>query len=660
MQIIRCIPGRTDQNCQHPGISIKTTLTAIMKYGFAKIASASPVVTVADCKSNAGNITNAIEEAYGNGAELMLLPELCITSCSCGDLYTHPHLIKEAEKAITAITASTREKQLTVVVGTPAAYRNSIYNCSAVIFNGEVLALVPQENAVQPFTSGRTLSDDASATIDGKKVPFIKRGIFTTPSFIFGIEIGADALQPVTPGAELAMAGAQVILNPADGKEKAGTNRNTRRRLEQASEQYRCCYVHASAGWGESTSNAVHSGYCAIAEEGEIIAESGRFAQHSQSVITETDIEKVTVTRRGNSSFATDSNIACIEIPQVANDSTAFTRKFTATPFTPFGKENNEKLYEEIFTIQANALARRITHTHSKCCVIGISGGLDSTLALLVTARACKMIGKPMSDIIAVTMPGFGTSDRTYNNALTLMRNVGATIKEISIKEACIQHFKDIDHDINNHDVTYENSQARERTQILMDIANQQNGIVVGTGDLSELALGWATYNGDHMSMYSVNATVPKTLMQHIVCWAAHNVCDENVRDTLLDIIDTPISPELTPADDKGNIKQKTEDLVGPYILHDFFIYHFLRYGFSPEKIHAMACNAFEGEYDSQTIKKWLATFMRRFFTQQFKRSCMPDGPDTGFCSLNPQSGWRMTSDTSGTLWTTACEEIRI
>ena len=633
-------------------------MTAIMKYGFAKIAAISPVVTVADCKSNASNIANAIEEAYGKGAELLLLPELCTTSCSCGDLYVHPHLVGEAEKAIAAIAASTKDKQMTVVVGTPAAHRNSIYNCAAVIFNGETIALVPQENAALPFTSGRALPENASATIEGKSVPFVKRGIFATSSYTFGIEIGADALQPITPGAELAMAGAQVILNPADGKEKAGTNNSTKRRLERASEQYHCCYVHSSAGWGESTSNAVHSGYCAIAEEGEIIAESGRFQQQSQSVITETDIEKTTVIRRGNSSFATGNNVACIEIPQAANDSMAFTRKFTPTPFMPFGKEENENLYEEIFTIQANALARRITHTHSKCCVIGISGGLDSTLALLVTARACEMAGKAKSDIIAVTMPGFGTSDRTYRNALTLMRNIGATIKEISIKEACIQHFKDIDHDINIHDVTYENSQARERTQILMDIANQQNGLVVGTGDLSELALGWATYNGDHMSMYSVNATVPKTLMQHIVRWAAHNVCSEDVRETLLDIIDTPISPELTPADDKGNIKQKTEDLVGPYILHDFFIYHFLRYGFSPEKIHAMAYNAFKGEYDSLTIRKWLMTFMRRFFTQQFKRSCMPDSPDTGFCSLNPQSGWRMTADTSGALWTSASEEI--
>lgn len=628
-----------------------------MKYGFVKAAVAVPTISVADCKGNSENIIAIIGDACSKDVEILLLPELCTTSCSSGDLFRQPHLLNGAIKALTDIASATEKKNMIVVAGTPVAHRNSIYNCAAIIFNGEIVALVPQINASTPFTSGNALQPGSHATIGDRRVPMVTDTIFTTPAYTFGIEVGDDAVQPLNPGAMYAAAGAQIILNPADGKECAGTNDNTRRRIEQMSERCKCCYLHSSAGWGESTSNAVHSGYCSIAEEGKIIAEGTRFLQKEQLVITETDIEKTTVIRRGNNGFAY-SGIAEIYIPQTVNSNAAFTRKFNSTPFTPYTKEKNERLFEEIFTIQANALARRISHTHSKSCVIGISGGLDSTLALLVTARACEIAGMDKSCIIAITMPGFGTSDRTYRNAIALMQNIGATIKEISIKDACIQHFKDIHHDIENHDITYENSQARERTQILMDIANQQNGLVVGTGDLSELALGWATYNGDHMSMYSVNSTVPKTLMQHIVKWAAHNICGKEVRDTLLDIIDTPISPELTPADDNGNIKQKTEDLVGPYILHDFFIYHFLRYGFSPEKIHFMACNAFEGTYDAATIKKWLTTFLRRFFTQQFKRSCMPDGPDTGFCSLNPQSGWRMTADTNGTAWTSASQEI--
>ena len=630
-----------------------------MKFGFVKAAVAVPSISVADCKGNAKEIIAMIKDADCKGVELLLFPELCITSCSCGDLFTNTHLLNEAAKALEEITDATTGLQAIVAVGTPIAHRNSIYNCTAIIHNGEMIALVPQEKANSPFACSLTLSEHQSVIINNKRIPLVNKGLFSTPAYTFAVESGNDALQPIGTGASLAASGAQIILNPADGKEKAGTNKKTQRRIEQTSEQYKCCYLHSSAGWGESTSSAVHSGYCAIAEIGQIISEGQRFQLAGQIIITEIDVEKVTNIRRGANSHTQPVAFDEIHIPQNENKNNTFTRKFSPTPFTPGTKKENEELFEEIFTIQANALARRIVHTHSKCCVIGISGGLDSTLALLVTAHACKMAGKAKSDIIAVTMPGFGTSDRTYRNALTLMQEIGATIKEISIKEACIQHFKDIEHDIDTHDITYENSQARERTQILMDLANKYGGLVVGTGDLSELALGWATYNGDHMSMYSVNATVPKTLMQHIVHWAAHNVCSPEVRDTLLDIIDTPISPELTPTDGEGNIRQKTEDLVGPYILHDFFIYHFLSYGFTPEKIYAMACNAFEGNYSPETIKKWLTTFLRRFFTQQFKRSCMPDGPDTGFCSLNPQSSWHMTSDTSGIAWVTASQEIQ-
>ena len=457
----------------------------------------------------------------------------------------------------------------------------------------------------------------------------------------------------MTPGAILACNGAEIILNPSACKELADSNRQTKERIQADSRRYKSIYMHANSGWGESTSNAVHSGYNAIAECGNIVAEGERFKTESNCTIADIDIEKARNSRRGDSNFTCNS-IEYVKIEQQGHENIEPERVFNPLPFIPTSNNAKERL-EEIFMIQATALARRIEHTRATTCVIGISGGLDSTLALLVTEKACHIAGKSNNDIIAITMPGFGTSGRTYNNAIKLMQNMGVSIKEISIKEACIQHFKDIEHDIDKHDITYENSQARERTQILMDIANQTNGIVIGTGDLSELALGWATYNGDHMSMYGVNASVPKTLMQHLVRHVAENSRNNEVKTTLLDIIDTPISPELIPADNNGNIKQKTEDLVGPYELHDFFLYHFIHNGFTPEKIFFMAKKAFEGTYDSETIKKWLTTFMRRFFIQQFKRSCMPDGPVTGKCNLSPQGGWIMPADINGTSWNEAC-----
>ena len=630
-----------------------------MKYGFVKTATAVPAIQVADCHYNADSIIAVIGEAIQKEAELILLPELCITSCSCGELYTHPHLLNSAQEALADIAASTAGQNPVVVVGVPIAHSNSVYNCAAVIHNGKIFALVPKQTADFPFTSGKNLPDNATVTINGVTVPIVGNTIFQTPFYTFAIEVGDDAKLPTPPATQAAISGAQIILNPANGKETAGTNSKTKARIAHTSEQCRCCYLYASSGWGESTGNSVHSGYNAIAEEGVIIAEGKRFTTQGQLTITEVDCEKTSKRRRGNDCFTQKDNVATIFIPQQESETATFTRTFDPTPFTPQGADNSD-YYEEIFTIQATALARRIAHTRCKSCVIGISGGLDSTLALLVTAKAFDIIDKPHSDIIAVTMPGFGTSERTYNNAAVLMQQLGTTTMEISIKEACIQHFKDINHNIDIHDVTYENAQARERTQILMDIANQQNGIVVGTGDLSELALGWATYNGDQMSMYSVNATVPKTLVRQIVRLVANKSENKNIGATLIDIIDTPVSPELVPTDEKGNIAQKTEDLVGPYELHDFFIYHFTRYGFSPEKIFAMAQNAFAGSYDNATIKKWLTTFIRRFFTQQFKRSCMPDGPDTGLCSLNPFTGWRMYSDTSYTIWNNNCEKIEL
>ena len=634
-----------------------------MKYGFTRIATATPAITAGNCKSNAMEIISIARELADKNVELILFPELCLTSGNCGDLYLQPLFIKECRQAIKDVAESTKKHKSIVVFGAPVEFRNSIYNCSIICHNGEIIAVVPKKvlrngitNEGRWFNSSNTLPCDATLEIEGKEIPFAKEAIFSTANYSFGVEIGSEAEIPLAQGAFLATNGADIILNPSSIEEVADSNRQTRNRIKVTSRCYKCGYAYANSGWGESTSKASYAGYNAIAECGNIIAEGKRFQTESSYTIAEIDIEKVRNERRGDSQF-NNCNIKNIHIAQKNTSDDTLYRTIDATPFIP-SKEDENCRYEEIFMIQATALARRIAHTHSSTCVIGISGGLDSTLALLVTDKACKLAGKDCSNIIAVTMPGFGTSGRTYNNAMRMMEKLGVTIREISIKDACVQHFQDIGHDIDNHNVTYENAQARERTQILMDIANMTNGIVVGTGDLSELALGWATYNGDHMSMYGVNSSVPKTLMQHIVRWVANNNADKELQSTLLDIVDTPISPELTPTDNNNNIKQKTEDLVGPYELHDFFLYNFIHNGFSPEKIFFLAQKAFEGSYDNDTIKKWLSTFMRRFFIQQFKRSCMPDGPITGKCNLSPQGGWIMPADISGALWTEACNKL--
>ena len=634
-----------------------------MKYGFVKVAAATPSTIVADCHKNAQSIIAQTKEAEEQGAELILFPELSLSSCSCGDLYTQPYFIQSCNNAIAHIAKETAHCNAIIVFGAPIEHRNSLYNCAVVMHKGKIKGITPKRHLNSRnsenrwFTSADSLPVESHAIIAGQAVPMMKSGLYNTNSYSFGIEIGDESSAPASPGAELAIAGAQIILNPTAEHAVAGAHKSTQRRIAELSTRYKSAYIHAGIGWGESTSSATFPGYCAIAESGEIIASSAHLTTTPHCIITEVDTEKASKERKGNSSFAQPATATTIYIEQSENSSCAFTRKFSTQPFIP-QDYTIEEYCNEVFEIQATALAKRLAHTGAKSCVIGISGGLDSTLALLVTARACDIIGKPHSCITAVTMPGFGTSDRTYNNAMTLMQALGTKIREISIKEACIQHFKDIAHDINTHDVTYENAQARERTQILMDIANQECGIVIGTGDLSELALGWATYNGDQMSMYGVNASIPKTLMQNMVRNTANNATDEKVKNTLLDIVDTPISPELTPADDNGNIKQKTEDLVGPYELHDFFIYHFIHYGFAPEKIYLMANNAFSGAYDSETIKKWLTTFMRRFFSQQFKRAAMPDGPQATSCTLSPQNGWVMPSDTSSASWIANCDKI--
>ncbi|MBR5813481.1 MAG: NAD(+) synthase [Bacteroidaceae bacterium] len=636
-----------------------------MKYGFVKVATVVPAISVGDIHSNASNIVSLINEASAREVEIALLPELCLTSSTCGDLFIQPYFIAECEKVLIEIAKATTEIETIVVVGAPVAHRNSVYNCAAVIYKGQIIGIVPKSilcnrgaaNESRWFASAATLPTECKVRIAGNEVPFGQKNIFKTASYSFGIEIGNESMSPIPASALLATAGAEIILNPCSRSEHVGGMELVKECIKQQSMRLKCGYVTSNSGWGESTSNAVYSGYSAIAECGSIIAESGFFGKEGQITITEIDTEKIRKERISDSAFAQHTDIPYIYIEQQSSSCTVLTRTIDPAPFIPNEGEQDAR-FNEIFMIQATALARRIEHTRSKSAVLGISGGLDSTLALLVVVKAFDILGKPHSDIITVTMPGFGTSGRTYFNAIDLMKSLGTTIREISIKEACIQHFNDIGHDLDNHDVTYENSQARERTQILMDIANQQNGIVIGTGDMSEIALGWATYNGDHMSMYGVNASIPKTLMQHMIRWTAKQYGDKEIARTLLDIVGTPISPELTPADEQGNIKQKTEDLVGPYELHDFFLYNFIHNGYSPEKIYFLAKNAFNA-YDNETIKKWLKTFMWRFFTQQFKRSCMPDAPRTGCCSLD-QRGWNMPSDASPAMLSKMCNDIDI
>ena len=630
-----------------------------MKNGFIKVATASPLTSVADCTFNTQEIAALIEKLSHENAELITFPELCITSCNCGSLFTQPFFIKKAEDALYTLLTAGKASNSIIVAGLPVEHTGRIYNCAVVMHRGNIMGVTAQGNPVSPFAAATTLPVNATITLCGQEARIGHNLLYRTPSYTFGIEIGSDAQAPLTPGTLQAIAGAEVIINPVAAGAEVGAIDKANEQMAAQSRRCICAYLHTNAGYGESTSNAVYSGYNTIYENGTQLSAGTPFTNRSNYSITEIDIEKLRKLRIASKHFATQTAgqpFDTIYIAQESEERATLTRTFDAYPFIP--KANTGKRYEEIFSIQTLALAKRVEHTRAESCVIGISGGLDSTLALLVTANAFDTIGKERKNIIAVTMPGFGTTDRTYNNAMTLMQSLGVTIREISIKDACIQHFKDIEHDIAKHDVTYENSQARERTQILMDIANQCNGIVVGTGDLSELALGWATYNGDHMSMYGVNASVPKTLMQHLVRYVAGKSSNEKVRTTLLDIVDTPISPELIPADEQGNIKQKTEDLVGPYELHDFFLYNFVRYGFSPAKIAMMAESAFKGTHDKATINKWLTTFMRRFFTQQFKRSCMPDAPKVGSCNLSPQEGWSMPADTVNAIWAQACKEL--
>lgn len=642
-----------------------------MNYGFVKVAAAVPRVKIADCKYNAGQLESLIAIADGKGVQIITFPEMCITAYTCGDLFGQQLLLEEAEMGLMQILNNTRQLDIISILGMPIAVNSTVINAAVVIQKGKILGVVPKTYLPNYkefyeqrwFTSALQVAED-NVRLCGQIVPMGTNLLFETSDTTFGIEICEDLWSTIPPSSTLALQGAEILFNLSADNEGIGKHGYLRSLISQQSARCIAGYVFSSCGFGESTTDVVFAGNGLIYENGSELAHNKRFSLEEQLVISEIDVERLRAERRINTTFAaskgtvpSDKKPLRITTEFVNSKELNLTRTFDMHPFVPQGETLNERC-EEVFSIQVAGLAQRLVHTGAKTAVIGISGGLDSTLALLVCVRTFDKLELPRKNIIGVTMPGFGTTDRTYHNALSLMKSLGITIREISIKEACIQHFKDINHDINIHDVTYENSQARERTQILMDIANQTWGMVIGTGDLSELALGWATYNGDHMSMYGVNGSVPKTLVKYLVKWVAENDIDEESRITLLDIVETPISPELIPADENGEIQQKTEDLVGPYELHDFFLYYFMRFGFRPSKIYYLANIAFKDIYDEETIKKWLSTFFRRFFNQQFKRSCLPDGPKVGSISISPRGDWRMPSDANSAMWLKEIENL--
>ena len=644
-----------------------------MKHGFITVAAAIPSVKVADCDYNEKQLESLIAQAEGKGVEIIVFPELCITGYTCQDLFGQQLLLEEAEKAVLKLLDFTRSLDIIAIVGLPVICGDLLLNCAAVIQKGDLLSLIPKTYLPNYsefyekrwFASAQDLDDTdlpfAGKTMHVSAEPTLFR---TCDGVHFGVEICEDVWAPAPPSNHLALSGAELIFNLSASDELIGKHDYLKSVLAQQSARTMTGYVYSGCGYGESTQDVVYGGNAMIYENGKLLVEADRFSMEPQMMITQIDVEKLRTERRTNSTYVNAQHSYSAKIINahgIQPRDFQLIREIDAHPFIPKTADMKQSC-EEIFSIQVMGLAKRIEHTHSKKVIVGISGGLDSTLALLVCVKTFDKLKMDRKGIVGVTMPGFGTTDRTYNNAINLMKSLGITLMEISIAKAVTQHFKDIGHDAAVHDVTYENSQARERTQILMDLSNQLGGLVVGTGDLSELALGWATYNGDHMSMYGVNASVPKTLIQYLVRYVAEverkEKDDQKTYEILMDVVDTPISPELIPADENGNIKQKTEDLVGPYELHDFFLYYFLRFGFRPQKIFLLAQQAFKGSYDDVTIKKWLTTFLRRFFAQQFKRSCLPDGPKVGSVSLSPRGDWRMPTDASSAMWLKECEML--
>ena len=637
-----------------------------MKDGFIRVAAATPNVRVADCDYNINEMMDCVKEACKKHAKLIVFPELCITGYTCGDLFLQESLLLGAKEALAGLLKFSKDKDIVIGAGLPVTVEQKLYNVSAVIHKGRILGLVPKMNIpnYSEFYEARHFNPGPRTpkrvTILGQEVWFGSRLLFScsnVENFVLAMEICEDLWVPKPPSIDHALAGATVIGNLSASD--AVTGKDTYRRSLVCGQSARlvCGYIYADAGEGESTTDLVFGAHNIIAENGQLMAQSQRF--ENQVVFADIDLEKLAAERRRMTTFIPSGQESYMTVAfELEPVDLKLMRTIDPAPFVPSDTLLREKRCEEILNIQALGLKKRLLHTHSDSAVVGISGGLDSTLALLVMVRAFDMIGKDRKNIIAVTMPCFGTTDRTYNNACRLVNTLGATLKEVDIKEAVRVHFADIGHSETIHDVTYENSQARERTQVLMDIANRCNGLVAGTGDMSELALGWATYNGDHMSMYGVNASVPKTLVRHLVAFYADISKDKVLKETLLDVLDTPVSPELIPPKD-GEISQKTEDLVGPYELHDFYLYYVMRFGFRPSKIYRMAVAAFENSYDEETIFKWLKKFYWRFFSQQFKRSCLPDGPKVGSVALSPRGDWRMPSDACVTLWQKDLDAIR-
>ncbi len=626
-----------------------------MKDGFIRVCAATPDIRVADCAYNEKNIMNLMDEAYEKQVSVLVFPELCITGYTCGDLFLQDVLLKAAQDSLRHIVSHSAGKNMLVFVGMPFMHKGKLFNVAAAICDGRLLGLVPKKNIpnysefyeMRHFTPGMDECVDTALGVKlGSRLLFRCENI---EELVVGAEICEDVWVACPPSTYHAQAGATLIVNCSASDETTGKDIYRRALISGQSARLVCGYIYANAGEGESTQDLVFGGQNLVCENGNVLSETRRFK--NGTAIAELDLQRLVNERRRMNTYTvnTGDDYEIVDFTLEKYD-LGLTRYYARTPFVPSSKVDRDVRCEEILSIQAMGLKKRLAHTGCRNAVIGISGGLDSTLALLVTARAFDSLSIPRENITAVTMPCFGTTDRTYNNAVELTRRLGATLTEVNIKEAVRIHFRDIGQDESVHDVTYENGQARERTQILMDIANKSGGMVIGTGDMSELALGWATYNGDHMSMYGVNCSVPKTLVRHLVKYYADTCGDSSLSEILEDVLDTPVSPELLPPTE-GQISQKTEDLVGPYELHDFFMYYILRFGYMPHKVYRIACHAFEGEYDTQTIYRWLDTFYRRFFAQQFKRSCLPDGPKVGSVAVSPRGDLRMPSDAVRSLW---------
>ena len=642
-------------------------------FGFIRVAAANPILKVGDCDFNLQEIISLIDDSLEKNVSIINFPELSITGYTCGDLFYQNKLLSKALETLITLKRYSADKNIVINVGLPIKINNAIYNCSCLLSYGEILGIVPKTYlpSNNEFYEKRWFSSSLcllvnDILIDNEIVPVGSDLIFshvTYDDLKIGIEICEDLWAPLPPSSYLSLFGASIILNPSASNELVGKSDYRKSLVSQQSARTISGYVYSSSGYGESTTDLVYSGHCLIYENGSKINENKKYNNISNFIYGDIDLERISHDRIKSTSY-TDSNIIIKDKPyrEVFFDLSfhhyPLERYFSPHPFVPKTTKNVFDTCEEIFSIQTYGLVKRLEHIGCKKTVIGVSGGLDSTLALLVTAKAFDILKLPRKNIIGITMPGFGTTDRTYNNAVSLITNLDMTFLEVSITDACLQHFEDILHDITLHDITYENSQARERTQILMDIANKENAIVIGTGDLSELALGWATYNGDHMSMYAVNSSIPKTLVRYLVEWVSKSKTFENLQKTLEDVLNTPVSPELIPPDEYGNISQKTEDMVGPYELHDFFLYYLVRFGFPPHKIYYLAEIAFHDIYCKATILKWLKVFYKRFFAQQFKRSCLPDGPKVGSINLSPRGDWRMPSDADVKIWFDELEAI--